>query len=56
MVLQHTGYTKTFDFAKNCLYSAYYIVYYEGVKFETKPVTNGFRLALVYDMVRYASW
>ncbi len=50
-MVQHAGKEKSFDYASSCSYDAHYLAFYSDVKHEIKPVTQGYRLALVYNLI-----
>ena len=51
LVVHHQGQTKEFDFAVPNGYSLCCAAFYADCKHELRPVQQGFRLALVYNLI-----
>ena len=54
VVVSHAATTKTLDFSEKSLLSTAVLAWYTDVKHEVKPIENGFRLALSYNLVHVA--
>ncbi len=52
LIIRHDGQEKIIDFAnKNNRYKIQYAAFYADCEHEIKPVTNGYRLSLIYNLV-----
>lgn len=54
VVVSHAATTKTLDFSEKSLLSTAVLAWYTDVKHEVKPIKNGYRLALSYNLVHVA--
>ena len=51
MIVRHNGEEKVFDLAKRNQYRAQYLSFYADCEHEIRPITVGYRLALVYNLI-----
>jgi len=54
VVVSHAATTKTLDFSEKSLLSTAVLAWYTDVKHEVKPIENGYRFALSYNLVHVA--
>jgi len=50
LIVYHEGEQKEFSFSKTSQYSVHYVAFYADCKHEVKPVTDGYRLCLIYNL------
>ena len=55
VVVSHAATTKTLDFSEKSLLSTAVLAWYTDVKHEVKPIENGYRFALSYNLIHVAS-
>ena len=54
VVVSHAATTKTLDFSDKSLLSTAVLAWYTDVKHEVKPIENGYRFALSYNLIHVA--
>lgn len=52
LIIRHEGQQKTIDFGsqKNCPFQTHYVAFYADCEHEVKPLREGYRLCLVYNL------
>jgi hypothetical protein len=51
LIVKHKGNEKIFDFTENSTFTQYYAALYADCEHELKPLTKGYRLCLVYNLI-----
>src|SRR5690606_1140235 len=52
LIVRFEGEEETADFAKNSAYSLNYVAFYADCDHEVKPLTSGYRVCLVYNLIQ----